>query len=211
VVKKFLVVRRVSNLFVLTLLFCLPVFSQSKSAFGTLSVSSDQNQPKEITRPRLINSSSSTESDNSANSTKNKPVAVSAQLTKLEREIFEILNQKRQEKGLSPLTWSEDMAKVARQHSNNMAEQKFFSHIGKDGLLVSDRADALGFSYWRAIGENIAFNQGYDKPAEFACERWLLSPSHRNNILNRSWKETGVGVAIAENGAYYFTQVFVQK
>ncbi len=103
------------------------------------------------------------------------------------------------------------MAKIARQHSENMATLKFFSHTGKDGLMVHDRADALGISNWRAIGENIAYNRGYDKPAEFAIERWMLSPAHRDNILSKMWKEAGIGAAIADDGAYYFTQVFVER
>jgi len=219
-VKSYFFVCRFSNLLVLTLLFILPaahIFGQSSSAFGTLSASASKNETKEITRPRLVspNKSKDTNKSNSDNSDSTKSntnfLPVSAQVAKLEMQVFEIINNKRLEGGLSPLKWSDEMAQVARQHSVNMADQKFFSHIGKDGLLVSDRADALGFSNWRAIGENIAYNQGYDKPAEFACERWMLSQAHRENILNRQWKEAGIGVAITDNGTYYFTQVFVQR
>lgn len=218
--KSYFFVHRFSNLLVLTLLLILPaanIFGQSSSAFGTLSASANKNETKEITRPRLVsptkpNENNKSNSDNS-DSTKSKAnfSPISAQAAKLESQVFEILNNTRLEKGLSPLKWSDEMAQVARQHSFNMAHQKFFSHIGKDGLLVSDRADALGYSFWRAIGENIAYNQGYDKPAEFACERWMLSQAHRENILNHLWKEVGVGVAVTDNGTYYFTQVFVQR
>lgn len=216
--KNFLAARKFSKLLICNLLIVLlglNLFGQSKSAYGTLSVNSDKNKTPDISRPRVITASKTVTLQSSENSVSDKAKSnlapASAEAGKMERLIFETLNQKRIEKGLSPLSWSEDMAKVARQHSFNMAELKFFSHVGKDGLLVSDRADALGFSNWRAIGENIAYNQGFENPAEFACERWLLSPSHKNNILSREWKETGVGVAIAENGVYYFTQVFVYR
>ena len=78
-------------------------------------------------------------------------------------------------------------------------------------MMVNDRADSLGFSKWRSIGENIAYNRGYDKPAEFACERWMQSESHRENILDRRWKEAAIGVSITEEGTFYFTQVFVLR
>ena len=128
----------------------------------------------------------------------------------MEQKAFEIVNERRRESGLPPVKWSDDMAKVARLHSENMAKLKFFSHAGQDGMMVSDRADNLGFYKWKAIGENIAYNRGYDNPADFACERWMLSPTHRENILNKRWQEAAIGLAIAD-GTYYFTQVFMQK
>jgi uncharacterized protein YkwD len=128
-----------------------------------------------------------------------------------ERRILDLINQKRAEKGLEPLRWSEDAAKIARLHSQNMAIHKFFSHVGQDGLSVDERADALGVSKWRAIGENIAYNRGYQNPIESACEGWMKSSAHRENLLSARWKETGVGVAVAADGTYYFTQVFLVR
>lgn len=127
----------------------------------------------------------------------------------LERRVFALLNQKRAENGLSPLAWSEDMAKIARAHSIEMAEYNYFSHKGLNGSMVNDRADELGISDWRSIGENIAFNQGYENPGEFAIECWLKSASHYQNLMSRKWKQSGLGVAITKDGRYYFTQVFV--
>ena len=89
-----------------------------------------------------------------------------------------------------------------------MAQNHFFSHRGLDGSMVDDRAEQMGIYNWRAIGENIAFNRGYEQPAEWAVETWLESPTHRSNLLNKSWNESAVGVSIARDGSYYFTQVF---
>lgn len=129
----------------------------------------------------------------------------------LEKTAFAQINEKRAENCLPLLEWSEEVARIARLHSENMAKHKFFSHRGLDGLMVDDRADALGISQWRAIGENIAFNRGYENPAESAVMRWLLSPAHRENILNSRWKESAVGAAVADDGSYYFTQVFLLR
>lgn len=127
----------------------------------------------------------------------------------IERKVFAIINQKRVDNGLLPLKWSEKMAEIARVHSIEMAEYNYFSHAGLDGSMVNDRADEQGAIDWKSIGENIAFNQGYENPAEFACESWMRSTSHHQNLMNKKWKESGVGVAITKDGRYYFTQVFV--
>jgi uncharacterized protein YkwD len=135
----------------------------------------------------------------------------SAAAAALERHAFDSINRKRVERGMAPLEWSNDLAKVARLHSRNMADFKFFSHRGIDGSLVDDRADKFGISNWRAIGENIAFNRGYAHPDDFAVESWMGSTAHRENLLNRSWIESAIGIAVSPDGSYYFTQVFLLR
>ena len=103
------------------------------------------------------------------------------------------------------------MAKVARLHSGNMAKFKFFAHEGQDGFNVNDRADSFGFYNWMALGENIAFNRGYENPVAKACDSWMKSPGHRDNMLNKRWKEAAIGVAVTEDGTVYFTNVFMVR
>lgn len=134
-----------------------------------------------------------------------------SRIKELERRAFELLNLRRRAEGASPLEWSEELASVARDHSRSMAEKQFFSHRGADGSMVDDRADRAGIGEWRAIGENIAFNKGYENPIEFAIERWMKSETHRRNLLNESWQVSAVGVAVTDDGAYYFTQIFLLR
>lgn len=128
-----------------------------------------------------------------------------------EQSAFEVINQIRVEKGLEPLIWSDELAAVARLHSQNMAEFRFFSHRGLDNKLVSDRADQLKVGRWRSIGENIAFNRGYADPVAMAVELWLDSPTHKRNMMDPNWKESAIGVAKAADGSVYFTQVFLVR
>ena len=137
--------------------------------------------------------------------------STSATAFDLELLTFELINQQRSKSNLQPLAWSDDAAKIARLHSENMANYNFFSHAGVDGLLVNDRADFFGIRKWQAIGENIAYNQGFENPVEFAVERWMQSPKHRDNLLSGRWKESGIGIAVTENGTYYFTEVFLVR
>ncbi len=199
-------VRRFLKLLQLTLLstlFVANLFAQNSLKASTANIISDSKDVKSIfERVRVVNPKSEKSTD------KGSQIQFSPEF---EKKAFKILNEIRAENGLSPLNWSEDMAKVARLHSGNMAKFKFFSHQGQDGMMVSDRADSLGITNWSAMGENIAYNRGYDNPVEFAYEKWMLSPGHRDNILNKLWKDGGIGVAIAEDGTIYFTQVFMVK
>ena len=125
----------------------------------------------------------------------------------LEKAALRLINDERAKQGLPALAWNDKLAQVARLHSENMAHYKFFSHRGLDGLMVNERADDLDIE-WRAIGENIAYNRGYDDPVGFTIQRWMGSPSHKENILDKRWKETGIGVIVTPDRTYYLTQVF---
>lgn len=129
----------------------------------------------------------------------------------LEKKAFKLINQKRAEKGLVRLKWNSKVAQLAREHSENMARYGFFSHVGLNGRLIDERAIDFGVKDWSAIGENIAYNKGFSNPVEFAVERWMISKGHRRNLLHTRWKEAGVGVAVTEEGMYFFTQVFVVR
>ena len=129
----------------------------------------------------------------------------------LEREIFTRLNATRKSNGLAELEWDEQVADVARLHSQNMADKKFFSHRGSDGSMVDDRADRVGLGQWLMIGENIAYMRGFDDPAGLAIEKWMESTAHRKNLLGKNWLESAVGVAMTEDGTYYITQVFLHR
>lgn len=208
-------------LFILVLALSHSAFSQSNSTenrpkaclFSSGNKSSEPTRPKKayllsggdtratVVRPRIYQSQP-------AKSVKT-PSSTSA--FNLERRAFELINRQRALMGLESLAWSDDAAKIARLHSENMANYNFFSHTGLDGSMVNDRADFFGVSKWRAIGENIAFNQGFENPAEFAVERWMQSSKHRDNLLNSRWRESGIGIAVTGDGTYYFTEVFLVR
>jgi uncharacterized protein YkwD len=137
--------------------------------------------------------------------------AAAAGATGDERRAFELINQERQRRGLSPLAWDGNLVRLARFHSQNMARGGYLSHVERDGLDLEGRAQALGLHGWKTLGENIAYNQGYDDPTAFAVERWMVSEKHRENALNADYTHAGVGIARAADGTYYFTQVFMRR
>lgn len=188
--------------------FSLSLFSISSAAQNSgqaayrLSISTDDGSS--FNRPRIIKPEERRHAKVSTD--QNSP-----EIEKYEHKIFDAINKKRAEQNLPPLVWSDEVEKIARLHSQNMASYNFFSHAGLDGTMVSDRADQFGISKWRAIGENIAYNQGFKDPLNCAVNGWMNSQGHRENLLNDRWKESAVGIAVTEDGTYYFTQVFLLR
>jgi uncharacterized protein YkwD len=128
-----------------------------------------------------------------------------------ERRAFDLINAARRARGESALVWDAELTRVARQHSENMARQNFFDHVDPQGGNIATRAREGGVCGWSAIGENIAYNSGYDDPAGFAVERWLISSKHRANLMRTGFTHSGVGVARSADGRVFFTQVFVTR
>lgn len=135
--------------------------------------------------------------------------AASSNVASLERRAFDLVNAQRRTNGQPPLAWDAELARLARSHSEKMARSDVFDHTEVGGVTMVDRARAQGIRGWSALGENIAYNQGYDDPAAFVAERWMVSYKHRENLLNSRWTRSAIGVAIASDGRVFFTQVFI--
>jgi uncharacterized protein YkwD len=131
--------------------------------------------------------------------------------TEIERRAFEMTNTARLQNGLAPLSWDPELCRMARIHSENMVRLGFFSHETPSGLQLEDRAHAAGIAHFRVLGENIAYNQGYDDPGAFAVERWLISPGHRANILSSEYEQGAIGSFVTADGTVYLTQEFIKR
>jgi len=57
----------------------------------------------------------------------------------------------------------------------------------------------------------MAFVRGNDDPPSMAVGKCRQSTSHKKNILSGQWRDSAIGVAVADDGAIYFTQVFIAK
>jgi uncharacterized protein YkwD len=125
-----------------------------------------------------------------------------------ESDIFELVNKERTRSRLSYLEWDDDLARVARNFSRQMARENFFSHSDSQGRTVMQRAED---ERWSKIGENLFMCAGIDDFAAFSVRGWMRSQTHRQNILDREWTDTGVGVYRTRDGRVYVTQVFVRR
>ena len=101
-----------------------------------------------------------------------------------------LTNQERAGRGLMPLKAAASLTVAALGHSQDMAENDFFSHTSSDGGTLVNRYIANNYINWTGGAENIA--AGFST-AEAVVVAWMNSAGHRNNILNPSLREIGVG------------------
>ena len=134
-----------------------------------------------------------------------------AEAGEIERRAFEQTNLVRAQNGLQPLKWDADVCRMARSHSESMSRLSYFSHVTPNGLRLRDRARAAGILAYTVLGENIAYNQGYEDPGAFAVERWMASPKHRANILSKEFRAMAIGTYVAPDGSVFLTQTFITR
>ena len=118
----------------------------------------------------------------------------------LEKQILEITNAYRRYMGLSMLLWEDKAAQTAKKHSQDMADNSYFSHYSQNGSKPGERLNQNGIS-WRSYCENICAGSG---DAISMTIGWIGSSGHRKNILNdMTYLGVGVGYNQSDTLKYY--------
>jgi uncharacterized protein YkwD len=136
------------------------------------------------------------------------PAPVTTDYRDLEQAVVRQVNAYRVSHHLRSLVADSGVARIARDHSRDMAERRVsFGHDGFDDR-VKEAERRFTFS---EIAENVALN---DYPrlrtVTVAVDGWLGSPHHRENIEG-NFDRTGVGIARSGDGTYYYTQIFLAR
>lgn len=127
---------------------------------------------------------------------------LSASVRAYEQEVIRLVNEQRARYGLAPLSENWELSRVARYKSQDMVDNRYFSHTSPTYGTPFQMIKAFGLTY-RSAGENIAY--GYKTP-QAVVNGWMNSSGHRANILNASYKQIGVGY-VADG--HYWTQMFL--
>ncbi|QIN80259.1 hypothetical protein GBA65_18995 [Rubrobacter marinus] len=115
-----------------------------------------------------------------------------------EKRSLDLHNQARASKGLSRFCVDPALQRAARAHSKEMIDRDYFSHNSYNGETMANRLKRYGYTprsgrYW-TVGENIAFNSlTGTASADKAHSQWMNSTGHRANILNKNFKQIGIG------------------
>ena len=120
-----------------------------------------------------------------------------------ENRMLVLVNRVRQQNGLKVLQMDPILQEAAREHSLDMYQRHYFSHVTPDGKSPFDRMRAHQSRFVTA-GENIAFAPDVDE----AYQSLLASPDHRANLLNADFRCVGIGVYRATGYEEMFTQDF---
>lgn len=119
-------------------------------------------------------------------------------------QVVNLVNQQRQNVGLSGLKSDSELMRLAQLKAEDMAAKGYFSHTSPTYGSAFDMLKKAGYSY-RTAGENIAMGQ---KTAETVMNGWMNSSGHRANILGTGYTKMGVGYAVNAKGTPYWVQIF---
>lgn len=125
----------------------------------------------------------------------------------LEDLMVELINESRVTNGLNALIYDKKVNEVARLHSDDMINKRFFDHTGSDGSSARDRMEKHGYKELM-YGENIAYGQ---YSSIHAHEELMNSLGHRENILNKDFTHVGVGITTDSNNVPFYTINFYKK
>ncbi len=117
-----------------------------------------------------------------------------------EQQLFDLLNQARQQQGLPPLQWNDALAQAARQHAQGMADRGQLTHDLPGEPPLRQRLSAVPLD---RSGENVA----EDSSINGAHQGFMNSPPHRANILSKEYNQAGIGI-VQRGQTYWVTEDF---
>jgi hypothetical protein len=107
------------------------------------------------------------------------------------QNIITLTNESRQQFNVPALTENQVLDTAAQAKADDMLAKGYFAHNTPDGKTPWDFITAAGYSYLMA-GENLAVNFNEAESVETA---WMNSPDHKANILNKNFRDIGIGIS----------------
>lgn len=101
-----------------------------------------------------------------------------------------------------------ELDRVARAHSEDMARRHYLSHVNPEGRNPVDRLYAGGVSGFSLAAENAGMTSR-GNPNDEIYQGWLHSAEHRRNLVAPPFNATGIGIARAADGTFYYTQLYI--
>ncbi len=128
-----------------------------------------------------------------------------------ESKLLALVNSKRAEAGVMPLTAVTPLVQVAHGRSSDMAQRNYFSHVSPEGHTFLDILHEQNIDFGFA-GETIAFNNAApDQTVQLAMDTFMNSPSHRAILLDPQFDFAGAGFAGTGDGQNYLAVIVSRK
>ncbi len=120
------------------------------------------------------------------------------------KDIVKYINREREKNGSPPLRVSPTLMQAAQKRADVIIKYQNFSHSDPyESITAQSVLDKLGYAYSYG-SENIGMG---GTSAEGFVEGFMNSQSHRENLLNPSLMETGVGLSSGPYKEYYVNVV----
>ena len=126
---------------------------------------------------------------------------VSYSQTKLDKEIFKVINEYRISNGLTPWEWDQKTFKVAEKHNYYQTQISDIYHGEPKNIRNHEEINSLGGRFddgkitdWSKCGENLAVvnsdNLTIVEIAEKTLSMWINSSTHNDLLLSANKKYT---------------------
>lgn len=125
-------------------------------------------------------------------------------MTQDEKEVIDLVNEYRNQNGLENLISVKDLEIITRTKARDLESNNYFSHTSPILGTPFEMLKQNGIGY-EIAGENLAGNT----TSKRAVEAWINSKSHKENILNKNYKYTGVAVVESQTYGKIFVQIFI--
>ncbi|MFA6918559.1 MAG: CAP domain-containing protein [Patescibacteria group bacterium] len=110
------------------------------------------------------------------------------------KELINLTNQYRINRGLKPLAQNPRLTQAALNHANDLLTKNYFDHTSPDGRKFSQWINDVNYKYFY-VGENLAIDFDDDKRA---FQAWVDSPEHLANLEKPQYQEIGIAVVKGE-------------
>jgi hypothetical protein len=110
--------------------------------------------------------------------------------------LVQLVNQARQQNGLPALTVTSGTSQVAAAWTAHLDASKTLAHNPD----LQHQLETHGSPNWTTYGENVGQGPSSDPDALFKA--YMNSTEHRDNILNRAYRFTGVSVILDGSSAW---------
>jgi uncharacterized protein YkwD len=130
-------------------------------------------------------------------------------LISVEQVLLDLTNADRVANGLEPLEFDPETLLIARQRAAAQLGAAPLSHYDADGELAFVRMLANAQVTYELAGENLARASGDDPGTTQRVEQALMkSPTHRKNILEKTFRRVAIGAATGPQGQITFAEVY---
>jgi uncharacterized protein YkwD len=122
-----------------------------------------------------------------------------------EPRLLELLNEARAKAGVRPLRPDAELVEVARSHSEDMVDHRFFAHVSPSTGTPEDRARRA-----KVLASKFGENIGLGPTPESVHQGLMDSPGHRMNMLLPEYTHVGIAAEKSEN-ALVVTMNFARR
>jgi len=118
-------------------------------------------------------------------------VTQTLKLEEAEREAFELINAVREEAGVPPTKWSDELYNLSKKHTQEMADRGELFHTPMGAEHGENAWGGCGYHHYQ-----------YDELAKVIVGSWMSSPLHRAWLLHAPIEESVVSIVVTPDGQY---------